>query len=202
MKHIRICTGYRNYNDFPIRDLPRSLQPLMNEVCPNLQVPRGLVAASMLSTISIAVQGVADVERPIGLRSPSSVNFMVITESGGRKTAVDKVLMEPIRAYSDDQQSKVAANRAEFDTQVQIWELDLDDLKKLLKKAIKSKDALLKDELQKQLSLLLSKKPTNTRFLDPLIRDITPEALLDRAASGVPLFGLVADEGGNSFRDM
>jgi hypothetical protein len=55
---------------------------------------------------------------------------------------------------------------------------------------------ILRDELEKQLLLLMSKKPTIPRFLDPLIRDITPEALLDRATTGVPLFGLVADEGG------
>lgn len=200
MKHFRICTGYENNNDFPIRYLPRRLQLVINEASRNLQVPSGLAVASTLSVISIAVQGLADVERPNGLRSPISQNFVVIIESGGRKTAVDKVLMEAIRAYSDDGQLKAAVNYAVFNTQIQIWELELDDCKKSLKKAMKSKDAILRDELEKQLSLLLSEMPTKPRFLDPLIRDITPEALLDRATSGVPLLGLVADEGGQFFQ--
>lgn len=200
MNHYRICTGYENINDFPVRDLPRSLQPIINEVCRNLQVPAGLAAASMLSAISIAVQGLADVERPNGLRSPISQNFVAIIESGGRKTAVDKVLMEQIRAYSDAGQVKAAASRTVFTIQVQIWELEWDDCKKSLRKAIKSKDEILRNELEAQLLLLISKKPTTQRFLDPMIRDITPEALLDRAASGIPLLGLVADEGGQFFQ--
>ena len=200
MKYLRISTAFVNINDFQVRKLIRILQLVNNEVGDNLQVPDGLTVASMFSAISIAAQGLANVERPNGLRSPISVNFMVILESGGRKTAVDKVLMESIRAHSDAEQLKAADNYAAFNTQVQIWELDLDDCKKSLRKAIKSKDAIVRDELEKRLSLLLSKKPTNPRFLDPLIRDITPEALLDRAASGVPLFGLVADEGGQFFQ--
>lgn len=200
MNRLRTCTGFENQKDFPIHDLPRNLQFLIQEVCGNLQVPSGLAAASMFSAISIAVQGLVDVERPNGLRSPILQNFVVIIESGGRKTAVDKVLMAPIRAYSDEQQFKAAADLAVFDTQVQIWELEIDDCKKSLRKAIKAIDGILKDELVKQLSLLMSKKPTKPRFLDPLIRDITPEALLDRATSGVPIFGLVADEGGQFFQ--
>ena len=198
MNHLRLWTRYSN--SFPTRDLPTRLQLVIKEVCRNLQVPEGLAAASVLSAISIAGQGQADVERPNGLRSPISQNYVSIIESGGRKTAVDKVLMEAIRTYSDDQQAKAIEDYAVFNTQVQIWELNLDDCKKSLRKAIKEKDGILRDELVKQLSLLMSKKPTVPRFLDPLIRDITPEALLDRATSGVPIFGLVADEGGQFFQ--
>lgn len=51
-------------------------------------------------------------------------------------------------------------------------------------------------ELQQKLAEHLLKKPTAPRIYRTLIRDITPESLLDRAAKNYPLFGLAADEGG------
>src|SRR6185437_5041578 len=154
-----------------------------------------LVASSALAVVSLAAQGLADVARDERLRGPLPLNFLVIAQSGERKTAADRALgaalgdweRERAEALRDD----IKRNRAAMEA----WNAEQEGLKAAIKAAVQRKPGEA-GRLRQQLMDHTLEKPSEV--VAPRLRyeDVNPQSLAFMLASGYPSAALWSDEGG------
>lgn len=86
---------------FPIDALPPKIRNAVEEGIRVIQAPPALIASSALAAASHAVQSKFDVERLNGLKGPCSAYFIVIAESGERKSATDDLYFSAAREFEE-----------------------------------------------------------------------------------------------------
>lgn len=79
--------------------MPTDLREAIYNVAVAIQCPLPLVLTSVLGVLSSACQASADVVTPWGARQPTSLFTLVLSDSGERKTAVDKLLSRAIHEH-------------------------------------------------------------------------------------------------------
>lgn len=179
---------------YPVDALPPLIKAAVGEYQAYGQQPMALVASSALATVSLAVQGLANVARDTHLTGPVSLNFLVIAQSGERKTAADRAFTAPLLEWearrADEMRDEIKQNRAALDA----WTAEQDGLKAALKraKARKSPDA---ENIRQMLLDNELKKPKEV--VAPRLRyeDVNPQSLAYRLAQGHPSAALWSDEG-------
>ena len=80
-----------------------------------MQAPLPICAASVMGSLSLAVQGVYDVEID-GRREPTSLYLLTVAPSGARKSATDDVIFHAIRQHERVQQKGFLVEYAEWRT--------------------------------------------------------------------------------------
>lgn len=87
---------YFQYPDeFPLSSLPPLIRDAVIEAQQITQAPRAC-GSICPGVVSLVCQNLIDVCRLNTLRGPVSLFLLTLAESGERKTAVDKLLMEPL----------------------------------------------------------------------------------------------------------
>ena len=86
---------------FPTDALPPKIKNAVEEGIRVIQAPPALIASSALAAASHAVQSKFDVERLNGLKGPCSAYFIVIAESGERKSATDDLYFSAAREFEE-----------------------------------------------------------------------------------------------------
>lgn len=81
---------------YPTHAFPKSVADAILEVQRHVQAPMPMTALTFLSTMSAAIQGVADVQMPTGQIKPTSTFGISVGESGVRKSATDEIVAKPI----------------------------------------------------------------------------------------------------------
>lgn len=127
-----------NFDDFPCDDLPPVLTGALQECRKNIQAPVALNVAAMLSTASIATQGLRDVELPNGLVCPISLMFFSVAESGERKTATDNKFANAIREFEAEQATAFRQGEPAFKAAMMAWSLKKQMLESALAKALQN----------------------------------------------------------------
>lgn len=84
---------------YPIQCLPPLIRDYAYEIMDARGVPADLVGPAILATAAAAVQGVADVMLPFGDVVPTSINSLIIGESGTRVSPVLRPLREPFEEF-------------------------------------------------------------------------------------------------------
>jgi hypothetical protein len=97
---------------YPLDALPGLIGAAVEEYQAFGQQPLGLVASSALSVVSLVTQGLADVERGRNLQGPISLNFMVVAQSGERKTAADRAMGKPLADWEQIRDELMAGDIA------------------------------------------------------------------------------------------
>lgn len=187
--------------DYPPRMSP-VFEKVIDEIESNIMAPRGLIIMNILTTMAISAQGRFDVRMPGGPTVPVSLMLMAIAESGERKTAIEKVLLRPIREYQ-------AERDREFDEKIKGWRVKsevLEERKKCVFKKLRSHPEF-QEEVEAELIRMESARPIKPKRHKLLYEDATPEALFSGMARDIPVAGLVSSEGGailngRSFRDL
>lgn len=187
---------YFQYPDeFPLSSLPPLIRDAVIEAQQITQAPLGLVAASALGAVSLVCQNLIDVCRLNTLRGPVSLFLLTLAESGERKTAVDKLLMEPLY-----QQEMLLYSRHK--NELTTWK-NKEELLKAQKKALLSKlnKELRKgaDESETQLEALQKnrgEKPVRYKFI---FNDATTAAIKDQLCGQWRSVGIMSDEAGIIF---
>ena len=180
---------------FPLHALPGTVGEAVREYQAYGQQPVALVASSALAVVSLAAQGLADVARDERLTGPLSLDFLVIAQSGERKTAADKALTAMLsdweRERGDALRDDIKRNRAALDA----WAAEQDGLKAAIKSVIRKKpdDA---DALRQRLMDHSLQRPAE--LVAPRLRyeDVNPQSLAFMLATGHPSAALWSDEGG------
>ncbi len=180
---------------YPLDSLPGAIGAAVCEYQAYGQQPVALVASSALAVVSLATQGLADVARDERLRGPLSLNFLIIAQSGERKTAADKALGAALREWererTDALREDIQRNRAALDA----WEAEQDGLKAAIRAAVRKKPADA-GKLRQQLMENALRKPAE--IIVPRLRyeDVNPQSLAFMLARGHPSASLWSDEGG------
>lgn len=88
--------------DYPVAALGDLLGPAVERMAEVMGVPQAMAAQSVLATSALATQGHANVQLD-GRVYPLSLYLLTIAASGDRKTAVDKLALQPAREWERQQ---------------------------------------------------------------------------------------------------
>lgn len=181
---------------YPLVALPSLIRDAVTEVRDYAQAPEPLVAASALSAVSVAAQGLADVQRDEGLTGPIGVWLLTIADSGERKSTADRYFSEPIREYERDQAEAYKPTVAKYRAAKDAWDAQLAGLRDAIKQAAKSGNDTADDV--RRLELLQLDEPAEPRVPRLLYSDATPEALAHGLARW-PSAAVISAEAGAVF---
>ena len=184
---------------YPVEDLGQIIGEAVKEFQYYGKQPISMVASTALATASLCCQGLADVSRDSQNRSPISLYFLSISESGERKSSTDKAFSKSLRDWQSDKTIEIKDEVRRSIAQHAAWESERSGLLKAIQVAKKSSKLLngksldnLKDELENH-------ELDEPEILYPprlFFEDTNAEALAYFAAKGYPSFSLWSDEAG------
>jgi len=179
---------------YPTEALPGLLGEVVKEVAGFVQCPLPLAACSCLAAVSAVVGGLVDVRRAEGLTGPSTLYFMVLADSGERKTTADSAFTTGIRAWQTRQAEIGKPDLQEWRAADAAWTAEREGIINAIRDAAKrGKDNA---ELKTRLADLEAKKPERPRVPRLLWDDATTEALTWGLANRWPVGGILSSEGG------
>ena len=181
---------------YPVDALPPGMREAVGEVQAYVQAPVAMVAASALSAMSLAGQGLVDVERDARLTGPASLSLLTVAESGERKSTCDGYFMKPVRDWERDEAIRLQPAVEAAERERQIWHSERAGLMEAIKAAAKGKGsgAKAKDDLA-----ALGPEPARARVPSLIHTDLGPEALGHALATEYPCGGIVSSEAGAVF---
>lgn len=179
---------------YPVEALPNIIKKPVLSYHSYGRQPIPLVVCSALANISLTCQSLANVARDSSLISPVSLYFLMVADSGERKSVVDNMFSKSARSWEAD-----FTRKRERDVQVaaslhQAWQMERDGLLSQIKKTSFSGEntAYLKQEL----SYIFENEPEIPLLPELYFEDTTKEALASQLAGGWPSSALWSDEAG------
>ena len=118
---IPLIHEYEQSVPYPIRCLPSLIQEAVIAYHQYGKQPLSLIACSALATISLSCQSLANVARDRLLVSPVSLYFLLIAESGERKSSVDHAFSQATRQWEQKIRKKLAPQIQLAKTLHQTW---------------------------------------------------------------------------------
>ena len=180
---------------YPLDALPGGIGAAVREYQSYGQQPLALVASSALAVVSLAAQGLADVARDEQLTGPLSLNFLMVAQSGERKTAADRTLGQVVgeweRERADGLRDDITQSRASLET----WSTEQEGLKAALKATFHRKPQEA-ERLRAELAAHALQKPPEVIVPRLRYEDVNPQSLAFLLATGYPSAALWSDEGG------
>jgi putative DNA primase/helicase len=190
-------TATEDSKPYPLAALPSGIREAVEEVVGFVQCPPALAACSALSALSLAGQGLADVQRAERLEGPVSLYLLAVADSGERKTTCDGHFLRPIRTWEREQGERCGPDLAAYAAALAAWEERRAGLRaKIRKLSEKDKDTT---GVERQLADEEENEPIPIRVPNLLHADATPEALAWALARGWPSGGIVSSEAGIVF---
>lgn len=187
----------RKPEPYPLEDMPGELREAIKEVQETSQAPLAMVATCALSTLSLAAQGLARVERDSQLSGPISLFTITFADSGERKTTADSFFSAPIRAYEMEQAEAMKSDVSDWKADHQGWIAKKEGLlAEIRRDAKKPKPG---DELDQRLRQLEQDEPKEPKVPRLIYGDITPEQLAFALAKKYPTAGIISSEAGVVF---
>lgn len=180
--------------EFPVHVLPEIFQQTIYHIQGETQAPLALIASSVLGFASLASQGVYDVQPSENLRFPTSENFIVLAESGDRKSSTMQPLKASINELQRELDQEFDKSQKSYQSDFGVWKLKSDALGKALAKAIASgADA---DELENAWRECQEQKPIAPTHNRLLLSDTTSAAIKLELSKGSPSLAVISDEAG------
>jgi hypothetical protein len=191
---------------YPIGSLPPILRNSVLEVHEATQAPLAMVACSAICATSAACQALIDVRRDEQLKGPVSLFFVVLGESGERKSTVDSFFIKPLKDFHQRVAEESKPERKKHNSAMAVWSAKCAAVETLIKaKATGKVKAGSKDEedslaqLEDRLAQLHLAEPVAPLSPKLLITDITQEKLVQQLGSEWPSCAMIAAEGGVVF---
>ncbi|MFC5698375.1 YfjI family protein [Pseudomonas sp. GCM10022186] len=188
--------GYlpRTNAPYPQRIPGSLLRQAVDEVENNIQAPKPLILFGALTAISVATQGVFDVQKPNGQVVPVSLMLLSIADSGERKSTVENAFLNAIREFQSARDAEYQEACAKWFVDMKLWSATE---RRLLKRI--EKQALDDSELDEVRECLLDHekhKPKKPRQMKLIYEDVTPESLFYNLHKDFSAAGLISGEGG------
>jgi hypothetical protein len=170
---------------YPVEHLGE-LRPTAEAVHEITQAPPGLGAQALLAAATLVVAPQFDVELPPG-RRPLTGSFGSVGESGERKSSVDRIALQPIRAFEEKLGREYGAKHEAFLQEKYAYDASRDRARKEAKGN--------KADLLRRLEAIgpPPKAPPGPMVV---VGDTTPEALILHLQYARPYGGIFTDEGG------
>lgn len=184
-------------SSYPINSLPKILRDAVIEVVNFVQCPVELAACSALSAASLSTQHIANVSRSNGLEGPISLYFLVIAESGERKTSADNYFSREISAWEINQHLNLKGKIQKNEIAQEVWKAELDGIKQKINESVKSN--VTNVDHQAKLEELEKNRPPLLKVPRLIYTDVTPEKLGFNLANTWPSAGIFSSEAGAFF---
>lgn len=177
---------------YPVDALSPIIRDAVYEVQSHLQAPAPLIAASALSAVAIACQGILDVRSPIGSVTPTSLFFLSIADSGERKSSTDKLFSQPIFEFQQEQYEHYQQKLPLYESQLAAWKVELDAIQSELRSVTRKEEDTT--EIKERLAELFQNKPEPLIMPKLVYADTTIEALLYGLYKHTPYAALISSE--------
>ena len=182
---------------YPVAALPAVIRDAVTEAEEFAQYPLALPACSALSVLSLVCQGLANVRRAEKLEGPISLYFLVVADSGERKTSADTHFMGQLHAYDKQMRTDNEIPLGKYKADLEIFDSKKLGLKMRLQKA--KKDSKTDATVESEMTELELNAPQPPVYPQLLYTDATPEALANNLAFKWPSAGVMSSEAGIVF---
>lgn len=180
---------------YPLDALPDNIRGAIAEVQGFVQAPVAIVASVAVATVALAVQSYIDVERDTRLAGPVGLYFLVLAQSGERKTSVEKFFLSAIREYQKECREEAQPLVDAFEANKKAWEAKKAGIQESIRNRAKNGKSTSEDEAA--LRELESDKPVPPKVPRLVYEDVTPEELGHSLATRWPCGGVFSAEAGN-----
>lgn len=169
------------------------LQRVILDVQKKTKTPINLIVTSMLGAMSATTQRLADVERPGAMTSPISLFTFTITESGERKSTVDRLFTKQIVEWDEAQKSVQKKQETSYQDDMEVWKIKKELIRSQLKTAIKNDEGI--EECKKNLADHSSKEPKLPSKRQLIFNDVTPAAMVKNIDEDHGCAALISNDG-------
>lgn len=190
---------------FPVNSLPPILRDAVIEVQSVVQAPMAMVASSALCTSAAACQALIDVRIEGYLERPVSLFFLILGDSGERKSTVDSRFAEPLKQFDREAKKESKERRKSYKAAFTAWKAKCDAAESAIKslsagrKVGKSGDGKSLADWEEELAKLHQEEPESPLYPKILVSDITQEKLVQQLSEEWPSCALMSAEGGLVF---
>ena len=183
--------------EYPLESLPNGIRDAVKETTDFVQCPIPMAASSILVALSMAGQGLVNVAPADHLRSPVSLYFLDVAESGERKTTAGNRTRAPFHDYETEQRAAAKDKLDKYNAELAAWEAEYRGVKDKITQA--KKNGRDTSAAKKELLALEEAKPVKPLLPSFIYEDTTKEALAHGLRYIWPSAGLISSEGGNIF---
>lgn len=169
--------------------IPCKLQPVVSNICQNLEVSRGMVYLTALGMLAAAVQGKFEVRLTDTFSVPCNLYFLAFSAPGTRKSPVLSILSRPIYEWEKSQKEVWLPKIRKQELEASLIQEKLADLRKQAKQA-QYPDAII-DEMM-TLEATAQKIDVVPKII---LNDTTPESLLAFLNDHNGQCAIISDEG-------
>ena len=188
---------------YPVDCLPGVFRNAIVEVQAATQAPMPMVASAAICAMATASQALFNVKRDHNLSGPTSLFFLILGDSGERKSTVDALFSREIRKFHAEEVEKGGEKLKTYRARKDAWQAKGDGLLNKIKAAgrggRKGAENLNETDLQMQLSRHYKNEPERPLIPNLLVLDITTEKLAHQLSKEWPSCALMSAEGGQVF---
>lgn len=175
-----------NLPPFPVKSLPWPLGELVTAVSQNTETPTDMAAVCALAVLSCTVQGKFVVSPKNHYSEPLNLYFLIVANSGERKSAIVRLMTQPIYQYERKENERRR-------TLMENEQVKLNSLKKQV-------ETLARDGKNEKASKIRvqyrSIEQNQTKPLRLIADDTTPEAMTSLLANNSGVLSIITTEGG------
>ncbi len=183
---------------YPMTALPGIIGGAVREVVDIVKCPPALAASSALSVLSVACQGLANVQPHRKLKpSPLSLYLLSIGESGERKTTADRFFSDVLDTWASNKQAEIEPDYIRSRAQLSAWENEVAGIKDAIKQAARKQENTR--ELTEKLVIAEQCKPKGIHTPKMVFADATPQAIAHDLVNKWPSAGILSGEAGIVF---
>lgn len=175
-----------NLPPFPVKSLPWPLDEWVTAVSQNTETPTDMAAVCALAVLSCTVQGKFVVSPKSHYSEPLNLYFLIVANSGERKSAIVRLMTQPIYQYE----------RKENERRRTLMENEQVKLNSL-KKQVETLERDGKNEKASKIRVQYrSIEQNQTKPLRLIADDTTPEAMTSLLANNNGMLSIITTEGG------
>lgn len=175
-----------NLPPFPVKSLPWPLGEWVTAVSQNTETPTDMAAVCALAVLSCTVQGKFVVSPKSHYSEPLNLYFLIVANSGERKSAIVRLMTQPIYQYE----------RKENERRRTLMENEQVKLNSL-KRQVETLERDGKNEKASKIRVQYrSIEQNQTKPLRLIADDTTPEAMTSLLASNNGVLSIITTEGG------
>lgn len=171
---------------FPVDALPSPLNDWVKAVAENTETPVDMAAVCALAVLSCAVQGKYIICPKRDYSEPLNLYFLIIANSGERKSAIVRMMTQPIYQYEKRENQRRHAMIEANQAQLNGWKKQIDTLEREGKV----------DEASKVRHQYRALEENRVKPLRLVADDATPEAITSLLANNNGVLSLITTEGG------
>lgn len=190
---IPLIHEYEQSLPYPTQYLPTIIREAVIAYHQYGKQPVSLIACSALASISLSCQSLANVARDRLLVSPVSLYFILLADSGERKSSVDHAFSQSIRQWEQRARNKLEPRVQLAKTLHQTWFAEkMGVLSQIRRKTANGENVT---KLEANCLEIMEREPIIPILPELFFEDVTQEALVLQISDGWPSASLWSDEG-------